>query len=48
MLDEAIEKVEKEIKGPNKAEKLFEELTEKLKEFKEKALKSIDTQKSEK
>ena len=48
MLDEAIEKVEKEIKGPNKAEKLFEELMSKLKEFKEKALKSIDTKKSEK
>ncbi|WP_457597424.1 YfdX family protein [Hydrogenimonas sp.] len=48
MLDDAIEKIEKEVKGPNKAEKLFEELIGKLKEFKEKALKSIDTQKSEK
>ena len=35
-LDEAIEKTEKEIKGKNKAEKLFEELIEKLKSFKEK------------
>jgi len=48
MLDDAIKAVEKEIKGPNKAEKLFEELMAKLKEFKEKALKSIDTKKSEK
>jgi len=48
MLDDAIAAIEKEVKGPNKAEKLFEELTEKLKEFKEKALKSIDTKKSEK
>ncbi|RUM68815.1 MAG: hypothetical protein DSZ05_00465 [Sulfurospirillum sp.] len=35
-LDEAIEKTEKEIKGKNKAEKLFEELINKLKSFKEK------------
>ncbi len=35
-----INKVEKEIKGPNKAEKLFEELSAKLKEFKEKVLSS--------
>ncbi|NPA29029.1 MAG: YfdX family protein [Epsilonproteobacteria bacterium] len=48
MLDEAIEKIEKEVKGPNKAEKLFEDLMNKLKEFKAKALKSIDSQKSEK
>jgi len=48
MLDDAIEAVEKEIKGPNKAEKLFEELMAKLKEFKEKALKNIETRKSEK
>ncbi len=41
MLDEAIEKVEKEIKGKNKAEKLFEELLNKLKSFKEKATKSF-------
>ena len=37
-LEELIEKTEKEIKGPNKAEKLFKELGEKLKEFKEKIL----------
>ena len=48
MLDDAIAAIEKEVKGPNKAEKLFEELMAKLKEFKEKALKSIDTRKSEK
>jgi tellurite resistance protein len=41
MLNEAISKVEKEVKGKNKAEKLFEELSAKLKEFKEKALKTI-------
>ena len=39
-LHELIEKVEKEVKGPNKAEKLFKELGEKLKEFKEKILPS--------
>jgi hypothetical protein len=33
-----IKDVEKEVKGPNKAEKLFKELSEKLKEFKEKIL----------
>jgi len=33
-----IKGVEKEIKGPNKAEKLFKELSAKLKEFKEKIL----------
>jgi len=48
MLDDAIKAVEKEIKGPNKAEKLFEELMSKLKEFKEKALKNIESKKSEK
>jgi hypothetical protein len=32
--------VEKEIKGPNKAEALFQELVDKLKEFKEKILTS--------
>ena len=37
ILDDAIEKVEKEIKGKNKAEKLFEDLLNKLKSFKEKA-----------
>jgi len=35
-LEKAIEKTEKEIKGKNKAEKLFEELINKLKSFKEK------------
>ncbi len=40
VLDDAIEKVEKEIKGKNKAEKLFEDLLEKLKSFKEKATKT--------
>jgi len=35
-LYEQIKKVEKEIKGKNKAEKLFEELIDKLKSFKEK------------
>ncbi|WP_353661555.1 YfdX family protein [Hydrogenimonas sp. SS33] len=48
MLDDAIDKIEKEVKGPNKAEKLFHELIEKLKEFKEKATKSINEKKSEK
>ena len=41
MLNEAIAKVEKEIKGENKPAKLFKELLEKLKDFKEKALKTI-------
>jgi len=36
VLHEEIRKVQKEIKGKNKAEKLFEELKMKLKEFKEK------------
>jgi tetratricopeptide (TPR) repeat protein len=45
VLDEAIEKIEKEIRGKNRAEKLFEELIEKLKEFKDKAIKNIDTKK---
>jgi ribonuclease HII len=35
-----IEGVEKEVKGPNKAEKLFDELGEKLKEFKSKIFSS--------
>jgi len=39
-LDKALEKVEKEIKGKNKAEKLFEDLLNKLKSFKEKATKT--------
>ncbi len=41
MLNEAIAKVEDEIKGDNKPAKLFEELKAKLKEFKEKALKTF-------
>ncbi|SFP64871.1 YfdX family protein [Hydrogenimonas thermophila] len=48
ILDEAIDKIEKEIKGKNRAEKLFEELITKLKEFKDKAIKNIDTKESEK
>ena len=39
-LERAINKVEKEIKGKNKAEKLFEDLLNKLKSFKEKATKT--------
>ncbi len=39
-LHEKIETIEKEIKGPNKAEKLFKKLSEKLKEFKSKVLSS--------
>ncbi len=46
MLDDAIEAVEKEIRGKNRAEKLFEDLMEKLKEFKEKALKRVESKKS--
>ncbi len=42
MLEESIEKIEKEIKGKNKPEKLFEELIDKLKEFKDKAVKVIN------
>jgi len=41
-LEDLIEKTEKEVKGPNKAEKLFKELGEKLKEFKEKILSTND------
>ncbi len=37
-LHEKIETIEKEIKGPNKAEKLFKKFNEKLKEFKSKML----------
>jgi hypothetical protein len=40
MLNDEISKIEKEVKGKNKAEKLFEDLINKLKEFKEKALKT--------
>ncbi len=43
MLNKAINKVEKEIKGKNKAEKLFEELLQKLKSFKEKATKTVSS-----
>ncbi len=39
-LEDLIEKTEKEVKGPNKAEKLFKEIGEKIKEFKEKILKN--------
>ena len=42
MLEDMIEKVEKEVKGKNEAQKLFEELIKKLKEFKEKAIKTIN------
>ncbi|BCD67139.1 YfdX family protein [Nitratiruptor sp. YY09-18] len=42
MLDDLIEKVEKEVKGKNKAEKLFEELLAKLNEFKDKAVKKVN------
>jgi len=41
MLNEAISQVEKEIKGKNEATKLFDELKAKLKEFKDKALKTF-------
>ena len=42
MLEDAIEKIEKEVKGKNRAEKLFEDLIKKLKEFKQKAVKTIN------
>jgi len=41
-LHKMIKNIEKEVKGPNKAEKLFEELAEKLKEFKDKIFSSSD------
>lgn len=41
VLNDEISKVEKEVRGKNKAEKLFEELIKKIKEFKEKALSSV-------
>ncbi len=47
VLYDAIKSVEKEVKGKNRAEKLFEELIGKLKEFKEKAVHNIETKKSE-
>jgi len=40
-LEESIEEIEKEVRGKSEARKLFEELLEKLKEFKEKATKSF-------
>ena len=40
-LDDAIEKIEKEVKGKNEAEKLFDTLIDKLKEFKEKAVSTV-------
>ncbi len=43
-LDDAISSIEKEIKGKNKAEKLFDELKAKLYEFKERAVKSFSSQ----
>ena len=42
-LQDLIEKTEKEVKGPNKAEKLFKELADKLKEFKSKIISTHDT-----
>jgi len=48
MLDDAINEIEKEIKGKNKAEKLFENLINKIKEFKEKAVKTFDQNNKEK
>jgi len=42
MLNDEISKIEKEVKGKNKAEKLFEDLISKLKEFKQKALKIVN------
>jgi hypothetical protein len=47
MLDDAINAVEKEIKGKNKAEKLFEDLIKKIKEFKEKAFTHSDNKKEQ-
>ncbi len=41
MLQDAISNITKEIKGKNESTKLFEELIEKLKEFKDKAIGSI-------
>lgn len=45
-LNESIESIEKEVKGKNKAEKLFDELKAKLKEFKEKAVKIMNANSS--
>ena len=41
MLNEAINEIQKEIRGKNEPEKLFEKLIGKLKEFKEKTVKSL-------
>ena len=46
-LDDSIKSIEKEIKGKNKAEKLFDELKAKLREFKEKAIKIVNKKGSE-
>jgi len=48
MLDEAVTSVEKEIKGKNRAEKLFAALKEKLKEFKARAVKTFSGVKGDK
>jgi len=48
MLDEAVASVEKEIKGKNRAEKLFAALKEKLKEFKARAVKTFSGVKGDK
>jgi len=42
MLNEQINKIEKEIKGKNEAEKLFDKLIDMIKEFKDKASKTIN------
>ena len=47
-LHKLIEGVEKEIKGPNKAEKLLENLSEKLKEFKDKIFSEKENKNSSK
>ena len=44
MLHEKIKEVQKEIKGKNRAEKLFESLAQKLKEFKSKIISSKETE----
>jgi len=41
ILSDAISKIETEIKGKNKAEKLFDDLIKKIKEFKEKTLSTV-------
>jgi len=42
MLEDRIDELMKEIRGKNRAENLFEEMIEKIKEFKERAVKSSD------